>query len=92
MNLIPEMTHELSRHWVQPKDIRDAPMDDTHVLLTAWQLAELNEYSHSMPSGVYFGKCWYRDNGPGSVWLCWYSSCDDPEQAAIEARKILIVA
>lgn len=70
-NDIPEMTDPLGHHWSQPDNIRMAPMDDTHVLLTKRQIAELSHYDRGYPSGCYDGKCWLRE-GRDCCWLCWY--------------------
>ena len=57
---IPEMTDPLGRYWNQPRDIRSAPISDTEILITRRQFDELAEYSTSMPTGAYEGKCWKR--------------------------------
>lgn len=95
--MIPEMLDPLGRHWDQPGDIRSAPMDDTHVILTQAQFERLPEYSASLPSGVYPGKCWRRHNGAhdprckNPEWLfAWYGECDDPKKCSINYRKILL--
>lgn len=83
--MIPEMTNRLGRHWKQPADIRTAPMDDTHVILTPRQVEQLANYQCSTPSGVYEGKCWRRNDQ-----LCWYRLHDTPGFHFIEVRDILI--
>lgn len=88
--MIPQMTDPLGRHWRQPSDIREAPMDDKHVLLTAHQIAGLPEYSSTYPSGTYDGKCWKRINGDGQ-WLCWYEPHTMPGKIGIGNRIILEV-
>lgn len=50
--MIPEMTDPRGTYWRQPVDIRLAPMDDEHVILTPQQLAGLAEYSRSVPISV----------------------------------------
>lgn len=100
---IPEMTDPLGKHWHQPADIRDAPMDDKIVLLTPRQFAELPEYSTSMPSGVYPGKCWKREemtrDAQGYMhstdiwWLGWYGeSSKGPKFCSNNWRKIEVVS
>lgn len=71
LNAIPPMTDPLGKHWEQPADIRTVEMDDTHVILTPGHIRQLSNYDRSMPSGVYSGKCWLRENGP-TTWLVWY--------------------
>jgi len=88
MNAIPIMTDPLGKYWKQPLDIRSAPMDGTHVLLSMRQFKELLEYSESFPSGVYEGKCWRRQE-PSTWFLCWYENKSE-DRCAIKARKILI--
>ncbi len=77
LNAIPAMTDPLGAHWDQPKDIRSAPMDDKHVILTPAQIRQLSNYDRSMPSGVYSGKCWLRKNEP-TTWLVWYGAETGP--------------
>lgn len=91
MTAIPPMTDPLSRYWRQPKDIRDAEMDKEHVLLTADQFAGLHEYSTSVPTGAYEGKCWKRQQTNGWL-LCWYGESPDdrPDLVTIHFRGILI--
>lgn len=88
--MIPSMTDPLGKYWDQPADIRDAPMDDKHVLLTSEQIAKLCDYSSSYPSGTYYGKCWKR-KGPGFWYLCWYEHHEDPKKIGIGVRIILSV-
>lgn len=78
--MIPAMTDPLGRHWQQPIDIRTAPMDDTHVLLYPSQFDGLVEYSTSIPSGVYPGKCWRTQLRDGSWIMRWYGEHPDPAQ------------
>jgi hypothetical protein len=100
--MIPAMTDPLGKHWDQPKDIREAPIDGTHVLLTRQQFEGLSEYSATFPSGVYPGKCWKRhEPGPTlpgerrrvglSRWfLMWYGESHDPKLCSINHREIRI--
>lgn len=88
--MIPAMTDELGRYWRQPADIRDAPIDGSHVLLTRRQFDGLSDYTASLPSGVYPGKCWRRRTAVGWV-LVWFGV--DPKNKAvctIESRFIRI--
>lgn len=87
---IPEVTHPLGRHWEQPRDIRDAPMDDKHVLLTEYQFRQLHNYSATVPTGVYPGKCWRRQEKRGWL-LVWYGIDRDPDRCTIEHREILVI-
>jgi len=85
---IPPMVDPLGQHWRQPIDIRLAPMDDTHVLLTPQQIDGLSDYSHSYPSGTYDGKCWKRE-GDECWYLCWYQPHATPGKIGIGYRVIL---
>jgi hypothetical protein len=87
---IPLMTDPLGRHWRQPGDIREAPMDDKHVLLTRDQVRGLAEYSSSYPTGTYDGKCWKR-LGDGFWYLCWYQPHPQPGKIGIGFRIVLEV-
>lgn len=100
--MIPEITDPLGKHWDQPHDIREAPMDGDLVLLTPRQFEALSEYSASMPSGVYPGKCWKREEyerdeeghiiRTGRWWLGWYGdSSKGPGWCSNNWRKIEVV-
>lgn len=105
MNAIPPIINPKGKHWDQPANIRDAPMNDTHVLLTRAQLRGLMEYSNSQPSGVYDGKCWRsyhrhlppgveamaRGQLPGTWYLKWFRPHDtDPRYCTTEVRTVII--
>ena len=85
---IPPMVDPLGQHWRQPIDIRLAPMDNTHVLLTQQQVDGLSDYSYSYPSGTYDGKCWKRE-GEECRCLCWYQPHATPGKIGIGSRVIL---
>ncbi len=87
--MIPALTDPMGKYWRQPDDIRSAPMDGKHVLLSRSQFQGLNEYSASHPSGVYPGKCWRRQEGRINL-LVWYGETSDPKKCSIEFREIRI--
>lgn len=89
MNEVPVMDDPLGKHWRQPADIRSAPMDDKHILLTPEQIAGLAEYSSTIPTGVYPGKCWKRIQSDGPLFV-WYGP-DVGGKCAILFRNILEV-
>lgn len=96
MTDIPEMTDPLGKYWHQPKDIREAPMDDKLVLLTPRQFDGLNEYSTSLPSGVYPGKCWKRielnrDRSVHRTMLVWYGDETPQRTCPILFRDLEVV-
>ena len=88
MNLIPVMDDPLGKHWDQPNDIRQALMDATHVMLRPDQIRRLPEYSASLPSGVYPGKCWLRIDRDGR-WLGWFGAETPDHKCPILWREIL---
>lgn len=96
MNVIPRMTDPLGKYWDQPIDIREAPMDDFHVILTPKQMDQLSEYSSTYPTGVYDGKCWLRVEMADRItirhrYLCWYGPSTERDVCKIHAREILVV-
>jgi hypothetical protein len=99
-NIIPIMDDPLSVAWQQPRDIRSMPMDEKIILLRPDQLEELPEYSYTIPSGVYPGKCWKREEmkmrgfrwaPSGRWWLGWYGIHSDPKRCTINWRIIEVV-
>lgn len=97
-NAIPEMNDPLGKYWDQPSDLRTAPMNSHAVLLTRYQFEHLGEYSSSIPSGVYPGKCWKcwwpdhpkKSFEPGKWYLRWYAEDKDPKMCQIHKRLIVI--
>ena len=101
-NIIPVMTHPLSRGWEQPST-ENILIDDTHAIMSKEDFSKLAEYSTSRPTGVYEGKIWKRNLYEGSlrsgykfsdVWtLCWYgySYNGNPEQCSINEREIILL-
>ena len=99
-NSIPPITDPLGKHWRQP-DMSQVLIDDDSAIMSKAVFDELAEYSTSMPSGVYPGKCWKReeyimDKGrvvlrTGKWWLCWYGLHEDPKFVSNNFRKILFV-
>lgn len=90
MTAIPIMDDLLGKYWEQPRDIRNAPMDDKIVLLNPRQVAELLDYNATIPTGVYPGKCWQRVEG-FCAYLAWYGLADDPKLCSINYREIMVV-
>ncbi|MFZ6686617.1 hypothetical protein ACO0K0_02580 [Undibacterium sp. SXout11W] len=97
-NQIPEVTHQLGKHWEQPQ--RECILiDDQHALLSRSDFNKLSEYSSTIPSGVYEGKMWKRLDGLfdplckpcNREWLlCWFGFGIDKGRCSINFRKILI--
>lgn len=88
MNDIPVMDDPLGKYWDQPLDIREVQMDETHVLLTERHVKGLMEYSTSLPSGVYPGKCWLRRERNRTL-LAWYGAETPDRMCPIIFREIL---
>jgi hypothetical protein len=66
---------------------------DDHVEMTQRDVDRLDEYSTSVPTGVYLGKCW-KAVFPDGVWLRWYgwpSKEAKAGMASINSRRIKIV-
>ena len=47
-HVIPPMTHELGRHWTQPK-LEEVLVDDSHAVMTTRSFKKLPDYSRSYP-------------------------------------------
>lgn len=89
INVIPEMTHYLSKAWRQPA-VSDIEIDNENALMNEEVFKQLMEYSCSQPSGVYEGKMWKSkfDNG----WLlCWFGEDGREGYCSNHRRKILLV-
>lgn len=86
--MIPVMDDPLGKHWEQPSDIRSAPMDEEHILLTSAQIKQLHKYDSSMPTGVYPGKCWMRRE-PGKTLFVWYGEENAEHNCPILFREVL---
>lgn len=97
--MIPVMDDPLGKYWEQPRSIRSAPMDDKHVLLTPRQLEQLHEYSATIPTGVYPGKCWKRIEPNRNrtkhtklvTYLVWYGDETTDHQCPILFREVLVI-
>lgn len=89
MTTIPQITHPLGRHWKQPA--RDKFLiDDKHALMDEDTYNQFPEYSATIPTGVYDGKCWVAKRH-GKFYLHWYGPCDRDDQCAIFTREILFL-
>lgn len=90
---IPPITHSLGRYWDQPpaEEVAVMQIDQTHALLTKRAFRQLQEYTQTLPSGVYAGKMWKAQDG-GRWMLRWYGivpgRCD---VCSNNQREILIV-
>lgn len=89
MDVIPEMTDPLGKHWAQPGRL-DILVRDGKAILTKHVFQSLAEYNTSFPSGVYPGKMWKRING-GLANLCWYGEIEG-NKCAIHHMQIEVAA
>lgn len=98
--MIPAMANPIAGSWRQPS--RDEILvDDTYAAMSQKTFDSLQEYSCSVPSGVYPGKMWKRHDAlfdrnskpENRLWLlCWFSESEyGPELCAINLRRVLIV-
>lgn len=74
VDVIPEMTDPLGRHWDQPDRqflFFVGTGEEEVVHIGQKEFDQLAVYDTSMPSGVYPGKMWKRTNGD-TTWLVWY--------------------
>jgi len=99
-NVIPPMTHELSRHWKQPPT-SEILIDDEYAVMERTTFERLSEYSATNPTGAYEGKMWRRHDGAFDqrflaaggkpVWmLCWYGESEKPDHVSNNYRKIIL--
>ncbi len=89
-HLVPLMTHPLGRYWDQPS--REAiAFVDGEAQMTERTFAELKNYSHTLPTGVYEGKMWRALEPHGGWSLVWYGVAVDPGQCSIEHRPIRVI-
>jgi predicted type IV restriction endonuclease len=84
-NVIPPMTHPLSKHWEQP-DSRLIIVGNKYVLMEEEIFSKLKDYSKSTPTGVYQGKMWKMLNN-GKWWLCWFG--EEEAGCLMNVRQIL---
>jgi hypothetical protein len=87
--------------WDQPSS-DSIEIDDMHALMTRATFEALPEYSSTIPTGVYPGKMWRRNDArnatpyspldppvPPDWLLCWYEA--QGAGCAVQWRKVLLV-
>jgi hypothetical protein len=93
--VIPAMTHPLAKHWKQC-NLDEVTMDSKEVSMTAFQLAELMDYSTTNPTGTYVGKCWKArifDHARQTIgWkLCWYGqAAKNDTRTIVHSRTVTL--
>ena len=102
---IPPITDPLGKHWKQP-DLTHLDISGDTVELTQKEFDALPEYSTTLPSGVYPGKCWKAEGmewpqnrhgalgypKPTGIWyLRWFGECDDPRKCSNNSRTIKFI-
>lgn len=89
-HIIPPITAELGKMWVQPNREEILIGEDTAVM-TEVQFYYLLDYSNSVPSGVYPGKMWRSQHPNGDWYLCWFGVVPgDDTVCSNNSRKIVI--
>ena len=91
-NVIPAMTHPLSKGWSQP-DANDILLDDTHAMMTQETYDKLHKYNYGPPTGMYEGKMWASEySNPEDKFLCVvYSHPTNAELVRTISRIVWIV-
>lgn len=89
-NVIPPMTHPLSRAWDQPSTDKIL-IDDEHAVMDQQTMIQLKQYYPTIPSGVYAGKMWRAQTEHHGDFLMWYSDSDNPDKCCINSRQILLL-
>lgn len=79
------MTHPYGKSWDAPKNTEVLIFPD-RAEMTQGSFDALLNYAGSMPTGVYEGKMYRKDN-----YLHWWSSCEDPDKCKDNVRPIKIV-
>lgn len=97
---IPPITDPMGKHWRQP-DLTKLDIGAERVHLTQQEFDGLLEYSTSMPSGVYPGKCWKAEElvmdsrgrlkTTGNWFLRWFGESDDPRLCTNNQRIITFI-
>ena len=93
LEVIPKMTHPLSKHWPQPNR-NEIEFTETKARMSQYVFDQLKNYSRSVPTGVYEGKMWKRGEpyfSPAKWFLCWYGVSKEPNKCSINYREIELV-
>lgn len=86
---IPPMTDLKGAYWKQPERSEISVSSNfAKMKKSSWQ--KLPQYNSTRPTGVYDGKMWARELVDGTRFLCWFGPDEDPKQARIHSRKVLL--
>jgi hypothetical protein len=90
-NPIPPITDDMGKNWRQPpSNLMDFDAVPGYVIMSQAEFKMLARYDTTMPSGVYPGKMWKRDEG-GVDLLVWFGIVPDkPDVCSIEHRTIML--
>lgn len=96
LQVIPPMTHELSKGWGQQPNPKNVLIDEKYALMSRADFDLLRDYTASQPTGVYEGKMWKiqarRTKDDPYIWfLRWFDVCSDPNKCAVKTREIIIL-
>lgn len=91
---IPPMTHPLAKHWDQPPR-EHIVITPAEARMTQETMRRLATYDSTLPSGVYPGKMWLRNQPIPQTdktvpLLCWYAE-DGMDHCKVENRRIVVV-
>lgn len=86
---IPPITDPLGKYWEQP-DLNEIELSLSHAHMNLGSFHELKIYQTSLPTGVYYGKMWKKQDHRGRWLLCWYGPNPDPNFISINYLRIQI--
>lgn len=90
-SVIPPITDPMGKCWDQP-DPANWLIDEAHVVMPECDWKRLARYDHTMPSGVYPGKCWARVESDVAFFLGWYGESQiGPGYCSNNWRRVLLV-
>ncbi len=89
LDIIPEMTDPMGRHWVQPNR-KDLFFCNIRVHLTIKDFNLLRDYSWSNPTGTYAGKMW-KAFYKGAWQLEWWIDDKQPGYVLLQRKLIRVV-
>lgn len=91
--MIPQITDPMGKYWSQP-DRSDIIIDEKYAMMSLADFQKLHEYTCTLPTGTYVGKMWKAKVTTESeqfFLLAWYDRFVNPNQIAIECRRIIVV-